>query len=54
MSLEKIDNDIGIRICGIGGMGVVLASIILGKAAIYDNKNAIQTNHMGQNSVDQK
>jgi len=36
-----------IRICGISGMGVILTSIILGKAAIYDNKNAIQTQSYG-------
>ncbi|MFX1339217.1 MAG: 2-oxoacid:acceptor oxidoreductase family protein [Promethearchaeota archaeon] len=47
MSSGKIRNDIGIRICGIGGMGVILTSIILGKAAIYDNKNAIQTQSYG-------
>lgn len=28
-------------------MGVVLSSVILGKAAIYDNKNAIQTQSYG-------
>jgi 2-oxoglutarate ferredoxin oxidoreductase subunit gamma len=47
MSSEKISNEIGIRVCGIGGMGVILSSIILGKAAIYDNKNAIQTQSYG-------
>ncbi len=47
MSSEKTNNDIGIRICGIGGMGVILSSIILGKAAIYDHKNAIQTQSYG-------
>jgi 2-oxoglutarate ferredoxin oxidoreductase subunit gamma len=39
--------EIKVRICGIGGMGVILTSIILGKAAIYDNKNAIQTQSYG-------
>ncbi|MFX1426736.1 MAG: 2-oxoacid:acceptor oxidoreductase family protein [Promethearchaeota archaeon] len=36
-----------IRFCGLGGMGVILSSIILGKAALYDNKNAIQTQSYG-------
>ncbi len=39
--------EIKIRFCGLGGMGVILTSIILGKAAIYDNKNAIQTQSYG-------
>ncbi len=43
--IEK--NDCEIRFCGIGGMGVILVSIILGKAAIYDKKNAIQTQSYG-------
>ncbi|MFX1384949.1 MAG: 2-oxoacid:acceptor oxidoreductase family protein [Promethearchaeota archaeon] len=43
--MEK--KDYNIRFCGIGGMGVILVSIILGKAAIYDNKNAIQTQSYG-------
>lgn len=47
MSSEKTNNDIGIRVCGVGGMGVILSSIILGKAAIYDSKNAIQTQSYG-------
>ncbi len=38
---------ISIRFCGLGGEGVILASIILGKAAIYDQKNAIQTQSYG-------
>ena len=38
---------ISIRFCGLGGMGVILASIILGKAAIYDNKGALQTQSYG-------
>ncbi|MFX1393955.1 MAG: 2-oxoacid:acceptor oxidoreductase family protein [Promethearchaeota archaeon] len=44
-SVEK--NEYNIRFCGIGGMGVILVSIILGKAAIYDKKNAIQTQSYG-------
>lgn len=43
--IEK--NDCNIRFCGTGGMGVILVSIILGKAAIYDKKNAIQTQSYG-------
>jgi len=45
INVEK--NDCNIRFCGIGGMGVILVSIILGKAAIYDKKNAIQTQSYG-------
>ena len=40
-------NDVKIRFCGTGGMGVILVSIILGKAAIYGGKNAIQTQSYG-------
>ncbi|MGB9740961.1 MAG: 2-oxoacid:acceptor oxidoreductase family protein [Candidatus Bathyarchaeia archaeon] len=36
-----------IRICGLGGQGVILAGQILGKAAIYDGKNAVQTQGYG-------
>jgi 2-oxoglutarate ferredoxin oxidoreductase subunit gamma len=39
--------EISIRFCGLGGMGVILVSVILGKAAIYDDKNAIQTQSYG-------
>lgn len=38
---------VNFRFCGIGGMGVILSSIILGKSAIYDNKNATQTQSYG-------
>ncbi|MFX0071083.1 MAG: 2-oxoacid:acceptor oxidoreductase family protein [Candidatus Hermodarchaeota archaeon] len=41
------NNDLKIRFCGVGGMGVILASIIFGKSAIYDNKNAVQTQSYG-------
>jgi len=44
---KKIKTDINIRFCGIGGMGVISMSIILGKAAIYDKKNAAQTQSYG-------
>ncbi len=35
------------RICGYGGQGVVLAGQILGKAAVYDGKNVLQTQSYG-------
>ena len=35
------------RISGLGGQGVVLAGQILGRAAIYDGKNAVQTQTYG-------
>jgi 2-oxoglutarate ferredoxin oxidoreductase subunit gamma len=49
MSSGKKDekNDISVRFCGLGGMGIILTSIILGKAAIYDNKNALQGQSYG-------
>jgi len=40
-------NEIHIRFSGIGGGGIILSSIILGKSAIYDNKSAIQTQSYG-------
>ncbi len=36
-----------IRISGLGGQGVVLAGQILGRAAVYDGKNAVQTQSYG-------
>ncbi|MBD3213117.1 MAG: 2-oxoacid:ferredoxin oxidoreductase subunit gamma [Candidatus Lokiarchaeota archaeon] len=39
--------EISLRFCGAGGMGVILASIILGRAAINEGKNAIQTQSYG-------
>jgi 2-oxoglutarate ferredoxin oxidoreductase subunit gamma len=36
-----------IRIAGLGGQGIVLAGHILGKAAAYDGKNAVQTQSYG-------
>lgn len=36
-----------VRICGYGGQGVVLAGQILGKAAVLDGKNAVQTQTYG-------
>jgi 2-oxoglutarate ferredoxin oxidoreductase subunit gamma len=41
--LEKIE----IRIGGFGGQGVVLAGQILGRAAVYDGKNVVQTQSYG-------
>lgn len=35
------------RISGLGGQGVVLAGQILGKAAVYGGKNAVQTQSYG-------
>jgi len=36
-----------IRICGLGGQGVVLAGEILGRAAVYDGKEAVETASYG-------
>jgi len=44
---KKEQNEVSIRFCGLGGMGVILVSVILGKAAIFDGKNAIQTQSYG-------
>ena len=38
---------IEVRFCGIGGMGVILASVILGKSAILEQKSAVQTQTYG-------
>ena len=38
---------IEVRICGLGGQGVVLAGQILGRAAVYDGKNVAQTQSYG-------
>jgi len=40
-------DEIEIRISGLGGQGVVLAGQVLGKAAIYSGKNAVQTQSYG-------
>ena len=36
-----------IRFCGIGGQGIVMAAYILGKAAINEGNNAVQTKSYG-------
>ena len=36
-----------VRISGLGGQGVVLAGEILGRAAVYDGKHAVQTESYG-------
>ena len=36
-----------VRISGLGGQGVILAGQILGRAAVYDGKNAVQTQSYG-------
>jgi 2-oxoglutarate ferredoxin oxidoreductase subunit gamma len=36
-----------VLICGLGGQGVVLAGQILGRAAVYDGKNVVQTQSYG-------
>jgi len=41
--MEKIE----VKISGLGGQGVVLAGQILGRAAVYDGKNAVQTQSYG-------
>lgn len=38
---------IEVRITGQGGQGVVIAGQILGRAAVYDRKNAVQTQSYG-------
>jgi len=42
-----VQNRIEIKIGGHGGQGVVLAGQILGKAAVFDGKNALQTQTYG-------
>jgi 2-oxoglutarate ferredoxin oxidoreductase subunit gamma len=41
--MKKIE----VRISGLGGQGVVLAGQILGRAAVYSGKNAVQTQSYG-------
>jgi len=42
-----LQRKVEIRIAGLGGQGVVLASVIVGKAAVYDGKTAVQTQSYG-------
>ncbi|UCC33220.1 MAG: 2-oxoacid:acceptor oxidoreductase family protein [Candidatus Bathyarchaeota archaeon] len=44
---EKVPRRVEIRISGLGGQGVVLAGEILGRAAVYDGKHAVQTQSYG-------
>lgn len=40
-----------IRVAGVGGQGVVLSGIILGRSAsVYENKNAVQTQSYGSSA----
>jgi 2-oxoglutarate ferredoxin oxidoreductase subunit gamma len=36
-----------VRIVGLGGQGVVIAGQVLGRAAVYDGRNAVQTQSYG-------
>jgi 2-oxoglutarate ferredoxin oxidoreductase subunit gamma len=46
--MEKTDDRFEIRLAGAGGQGMILAGLILAEAAaIYDEKNAIQTQSYG-------
>jgi 2-oxoglutarate ferredoxin oxidoreductase subunit gamma len=46
--MEKTDDRFEIRLAGAGGQGMILAGLILAEAAaIYDGKNAIQTQSYG-------
>jgi len=42
-----VPNRIEVRISGLGGQGVVLVGEILGRAAVYEGKNAVQTQSYG-------
>ncbi|MGA2295987.1 MAG: 2-oxoacid:acceptor oxidoreductase family protein [FCB group bacterium] len=39
-----------IRFCGFGGQGIILSGVILGWAAVLDNKNALQTQSYGSSA----
>jgi len=41
--LKKVE----VRICGLGGQGVVLAGEILGRAAVYDGREVVETASYG-------
>jgi len=42
-----VPKKVEVRICGLGGQGVVLAGEILGRAAVYERKHAVQTQSYG-------
>ena len=44
---SKLAKRIEIRISGLGGQGIVLAGEILGRAAVYEGKHAVQTQSYG-------
>jgi 2-oxoglutarate ferredoxin oxidoreductase subunit gamma len=48
--LQAPENRASVKIAGFGGQGVVLASVILGRAAILDGKYATQTASFGSES----
>ena len=48
--MQASDNKASVKIAGFGGQGVVLASVILGRAAILDGKYATQTASFGSES----
>ena len=48
--MKNSKNKVTIKIAGFGGQGVVLASIILGRAAILDGKYSTQTASYGSES----
>lgn len=51
MNLKQLSDRIEIRLAGEGGQGMILAGIILAEAAaIYDQKNAVQTQSYGPES----
>ncbi len=48
MAIKNHDSRMEIRLAGEGGQGMILAGIILAEAAaIYDHKNAVQTQNYG-------
>ena len=44
---RRVPKRVEIRISGLGGQGVVLTGEILGRAAVYDGKHAVQTQSYG-------
>ncbi|MHA1629258.1 MAG: 2-oxoacid:acceptor oxidoreductase family protein [Candidatus Heimdallarchaeota archaeon] len=47
MKSKKVNCDINLMIRGIGGQGVKLAGSIIGQAAIYDHRHAVQSMKYG-------